>query len=465
MTSGEGAEPERRHPRHDLLSGPVARTLWIFALPTLAANMLQSLNGAVNAIWVGQLLGEKAVAATTNANLVMFMLFALSFGFSMAITVLIGQCMGRRDTDGMRRFVGAGVALFSITGIVSAIAGWIGIPAILGVLRTPPEIWPLAITYARVSFLSLPAGLMIAFLQSAMRGTGDSMTPLWFVLGATLIDVALNPLFILGAGPLPPLGIAGSALSTVVANMVVLLAMVAWIYRRDLPIRLRHAEWRYVLPARSTVGVIVHRGVPMGLQMILVTFATLTMAGLINVHGTTTVAAYGAASQLWTYVQMPGFAIAAAVSMMAAQSIGADRWDRIPSILGNGIWLNMLLTGGLVLLFELFDRQLLGWFLGSATDAIEVARHINRIAAWGLVFQGMAMVIGAIPRANGATMVPLINAFIALVPGRVGVAMLLEPRMGVDGLWWSFPSAYILSLLLTAAYYRWGKWREIRLLR
>ncbi|MET0363096.1 MAG: MATE family efflux transporter, partial [Sphingobium sp.] len=92
-------------------------TLLAFALPTLASNILQSLNGAINSIWVGQLLGKTAVAATTNANLVMFMVFALSFGLSMAITVLIGQSMGRRDIDGMRRFMGAGVMLFMLAGL------------------------------------------------------------------------------------------------------------------------------------------------------------------------------------------------------------------------------------------------------------------------------------------------------------------------------------------------------------
>ncbi len=212
------------------------------------------------------------------------------------------------------------------------------------------------------------------------------------------------------------------------------------------------------------MGIIVRRGLPMGLQMVVMTLASLAMVGLINRYGTTTVAAYGAANQLWTYVQMPAFAIGAAVSMMAAQSIGADRWDRVDAIMRGGVWLNVLLTGGLVLVFTLFDRTILGWFLGGSQEAVEVGRHINLLAGWGMVLSGVTMVMGAVPRANGATIAPLLITVIALVPGRFGLALILIPRLGEDGIWWSFPNGYALSLMLTAAYYWLGGWRKVRLL-
>ncbi|HEX7874297.1 MAG TPA: MATE family efflux transporter [Sphingobium sp.] len=439
-------------------------TLLAFALPTLASNVLQSLNGAINSVWVGQLLGKTAVAATTNANLVMFMVFALSFGLSMAITVLIGQSMGRRDIDGMRRFVGAGVTLFLLAGVAILVGGWIGLPAMLRSLGTPPDAYPLTLSYARISFLGLPATLMLSFLQSALRGTGDSITPLLFIIPATLIDVVLNPLLILGVGPFPLWGIAGSAAAGTIANWLVLFVLALYIYARDLPIRLRGQEFAYLRPSRATIAVIVRRGLPMGMQMVVVTLSSLAMVGLINRYGITTVAAYGAANQLWTYVQMPAFAVGAAVSMMAAQSIGAGRWERVDAIMWSGVWLNILLTGALVLMFTLFDRAILGWFLGDAPDAVEVGRHINLLVGWSMVLSGVTMVMGAVPRANGATVAPLLITVIALVPARFGLAMILIPTLGEDGIWWSFPNGYAVSLILTGAYYWLGGWRKVRLL-
>src|SRR6476469_10051364 len=106
--------------QRDLTSGPIAATLLAFALPTLGSSVLQSLNGSVNAVWVGQFLGEDALAATTNGNLVMFLLMAFVFGFGMAATILIGQAFGRRDLNGARRVMGTAVGTF--VALVTAIS-------------------------------------------------------------------------------------------------------------------------------------------------------------------------------------------------------------------------------------------------------------------------------------------------------------------------------------------------------
>ena len=449
---------------HDLTAGPIVATLLAFALPTLVSNVLQSLNGSINAMWVGQLLGVTGLAATSNANLIMFMVYALSFGFGMAVTILIGQTMGRRDLDGVRRQVGAGVALFLLLGLVTGVGGWWASPAILRALVTPADVYPQALIYARVTFMGVPAGLMILFLQMALRGTGDSLTPLLLVIPGALIDVGLNPVLILGLGPMPKMGIAGSAMAGLIANYVSVSLLLFSIYARDLLIRLRGREFRYLIPARDLVFTIMRKGAPMGLQMVVVTVASLAMMGLVNRHGTATAAAYGATNQLWTYIQMPAVAIGAAVSAMVAQNIGADRWDRIGRIAAAGMAANLVLTGALVLSVTLPDRFVLGWFLGHDQAAIAIARHISLLASWSYIISGVMMVLGAVPRANGATLMPLVIATVALVPGRFGFAYALGPAWGADAIWYSFPVGFGLSAILTALYYRYGGWRKIRLL-
>src|SRR5207237_1392710 len=138
--------------------------------------------------------------------------------------------------------------------------------------------------------------------------------------------------FILGLGPAPRMGIAGSATATVIANAVGLVAMIAYIYARDLPLRLRGPELAYLKPHAQTLRTIMIKGFPMGLQMIVISLAALVMIGLVNAEGLDTVAAFGVAQQLWTYVQMPAMAIGAAVSAMAAQNIGAQKWERVSQI-------------------------------------------------------------------------------------------------------------------------------------
>lgn len=110
-----------RAPQRDLTTGPIGRTLLLFALPTLGSSVLQSLNGSINAIWIGQFLGEGALAATTNANIIMFLLIAAVFGFGMAATILIGQNMGRGDVAAVRRVLGTSLRLFGVLSLVTEI--------------------------------------------------------------------------------------------------------------------------------------------------------------------------------------------------------------------------------------------------------------------------------------------------------------------------------------------------------
>src|SRR5690348_15615363 len=129
--------------RGDLTQGRIAPTLLAFALPTLASSILQSLNGTVNAIWVGRFLGEGALAATSNANMVMFLLSAFVFGFGMASTILVGQYWGRSDVDGARRVFGTAMGSFALISIGIAVAGYFLSPAILKLLGTPGDAAPL----------------------------------------------------------------------------------------------------------------------------------------------------------------------------------------------------------------------------------------------------------------------------------------------------------------------------------
>ena len=431
-------EVKRADPR-DLTAGPILRTLLVFALPTLGSNILQSLNGSINAIWVGQFLGKTGLAATSNANIIMFMMFALVFGFGMACSIMIGQSMGRRDIDGVRRGVGAGVGLFLLLGVTSATLGWLASPHLLTLLRTPSDVYPQALGYLRVMFLGMPASLLALFLTMALRGTGDSLTPLLFMIPGTLIDVGLNPVLILGLGPAPKLGIEGAAASTMVANWFSFVGLLTYIYVRNLPVRLRGSELRYLRPAWPFVKTIVVKGVPMGLQMVVASGSALAMIGLVNRHGTATIAAYGAANQLWTYIQMPALAIGGAVSTMAAQNIGADRWDRVGLIARAGVLTNTVLTGSAVIAVALLDRIMFALFLRGDDATIAIASHINLLAGWSFILTGIMLALSAVTRANGAALAPLIIMILAFIPGRLGLAYAMSPLIGADAIWWSFP--------------------------
>jgi len=446
--------------RRDLTQGPIGRTMVLFAIPTLVANILQSLNVSINTIWIGRFLGEKALAATANASNIIFLAFSAMFGFSMAAMILVGQHVGRKDLDSARRAFGAAVSLMFAISIVILGFGTGLTDRLLHLLGTPQEVLPLASTYLKVMMLSLPFAAIIVVLMMNLRAIGDAMTPLWFMIVGIIFDAGLNPFLIAGIGPFPAMGIAGSAVATLVSNVVTAVGMVVVIYWRDLPIRLRGREFRYLLPPPALLRLIFEKGVLMGLQMFVMTMSGLAMVGLVNHAGTIAVAAYGIAFQLWNYVQMPSMAVGAAVSAMAAQNIGAGRWDRVSAITRSGLVFHLLLTGSLILLLTYFDRAVLGLFLGPDSAAIPIAQRIQHIAGWSFLLSGATMVLFGTVRANGAVLVPLIVFVIGLLLCRISFATLMQPIFGVDALWWAFPFGSIVTVSLATLYYLHGGWRK-----
>ena len=163
----------------DLVTGPIGRTLVAFALPTLGSSALQSASGSLNAVWVGRFLGEDALAATANGNIVMFLLLAFVFGFGMAATILIGQAFGRGAEDEARRVAGTALGAFVPAALVLCVLGWTFAPQLLAALGTPEAAAPLALSYLRVIFLALPMMLTFTLTTMALRGAGDAVTPLW----------------------------------------------------------------------------------------------------------------------------------------------------------------------------------------------------------------------------------------------------------------------------------------------
>lgn len=456
----EDQASERSPVKGDLTQGPILKTLLLFSIPMLLSNVLQTLNGSINAIWVGRLLGESALAATANANIVMFLMFAVVFGFGMATTVRLGQRFGARDIDGARRALGSGVGFCFALSVAVAVAGWFYTPALLDLLATPDASKADAMAYLRVVFVTIPLGSINMMVSMAMRGAGDSKTPMYAMIFSAVIDVCFNPLLILGVGPFPQLGIAGSAMATAAANLVGMGYQIWRIYRQDLSMRLRGPELAYLFPRKEELRYVVGKGMPMGAQMLLTSSAGLIMVGLVNREGLDATAAYGASLQLWNYLQMPAFAISTAVSAMVAQSLGAGDHDRVGKVTLIGLGINMVLSVALAALIVGFDRPLLALFLGGDSSALPIAEHIQLVCTTSFVIVSITMILTGTMRAYGAVVAPLVIMFLGLYPGRLGFYWLARPLIDSEAVWWAYPVGSVLTVALTVLYYRFGKWRD-----
>ena len=450
-------------PTRSLVEGPIGRNLLLFSLPILGGNVAQSLNGSVNAVWVGKFLGESALTATANANAIMFFLLGSMFGIGMAATILIGQAIGAGDVAHARKVMGSSASFFiGISVLVACCGVWLA-RHLLAAMGTPEAALPLAEAYLRVIFLAMPLLYAFTFLSAALRGAGDAKTPFRFLLVSVVLDIGFNPLLIFGIGPFPKLGIAGSAWSTLLAQGIALAGLLFYMRHKRHVLWLGRKDMRLFLIDRAILGSLITKGIPMGLQMVMVSLAMIAIVSMVNGFGTDIAAAYGAALQLWNYVQMPAMAIAAAVSSMAAQNVGAGRWDRVAATARTGVLFNFLMTGALILPLILLDRWTLSLFLQPGSAAFEAARHLNHIAIWSFLFFGVMMVLSGVVRSTGAVIPPLLILVFSLWGVRVPLAKALAPAWGADAIWWSFPISAMVSMLLSMAYYRWGGWRKARM--
>src|SRR4029079_13652796 len=378
-------------------------------------------------------------------------------------TILIGQAWGRKDLSGSRCVFGAAPGSCPLIILLVAAAGYFLSGSILDLLGTPAEATPLALAYLRVIFLAMPALLLLTLSMMALRGSGGSITPLWFMIVAVVLDSGLNPFFIRGWGPFPEMGIAGSAMSTLVGNYVALIGLLAYIYLKDLPLRLRGDELRYLWCDLSILKTIIVKGFPMGLQMIIISLSALALVGLVNHEGVDTAAAFGVAMQLWTYVQMPAMALGAAVSAMAAQNIGAGLWDRVGRITKIGIVQTVIITAVMIVALTLADRAVLALFMGGDSPALPIAKHIHVVATWNFLLFGVMMVLFGTVRANGAVWIPLIVLAVGMVPVRFGYIFATYGWLGADAIWTSFPVTSFINLALAIGFYVHGGWKKARM--
>ncbi|MEY4357021.1 MAG: hypothetical protein RL469_347 [Pseudomonadota bacterium] len=450
-------------PTLSLTEGSIPRTLFTFAIPILLGNVLQSVNGSINAIWIGKYLGAAALTGASNANIVMFLLLGSVFGITMASTILIAQNVGAQKLAEAKRVVGTSATFFFVLSLIFSLLGYFLSPTILEWMSTPKDAIHFGADYMRVMFVGLPASYAFFFVNGALRGAGDSKTPFAFLVMSVALDIALNPLFIFGLGPIPALGIAGSAFATLISQSASLAALLVTIYRRRNPLALHAGEGHLLRIDWNIVRSLVFKGLPMGLQMIVLSSSMVLFLGVVNQFGSDTSAAFAADMQLWNYVQMPALALGAAVSSMAAQNIGAGLWNRVTETARFAVLFNFLLTGVPVLVIYILSQHFIGVFLPAGSPALAIAEHANHIILWSFPLFGVSMVLSGVVRAAGAVIPPLLVLVLALLVVRAPLAQYSISHWGVDGVWWSFAISAIVAMSLSVLYYLFGNWRAARM--
>lgn len=434
------------------------RPLWLrfslFLVPLMASNILQALSGTFNSIFIGQMIGVDALAAIAIFFPILFLLISFIIGISAGSTILIGQAWGAGNVARVKHIAGTTITAAVTMGVVIALVGGVWVEQIMGLLGAPDNIRDMSVSYARIMFLGMPGFFLFLIITSIMRGVGDTITPLFALILSLMVSVVLTPALIQGWAGLPQVGVNAAAWAFITGFVVVLVFLYFYMRARNMPLAPDAAMFRALRPDMKLLGLILKLGIPSGLQMIVASVAGLVVVGLVNRFGSDATAAFGALNQVMNYVQFPAMSIGIAASIFGAQAIGARRTDQLSIITRTALVLNLIITGGLVLLAYLFSQHLVALFITDPA-VLELTESLLHVVLWSIVPFGWGVVFSGMMRASGMVYAPMLIALgCILIVELPGAILLSQTRLGLSGIWIAYAASFTAMAVLQAAWYQ-----------
>ena len=431
---------------------PLWKAFLVFLAPMMLSNLLQSLSGTINNVYLGQMIGVDALAAVSVFFPVMFFLIAFVIGLSSGAAVLIGQAWGAGERDMVKAVAGTTLAVALLLATLVAVFGGLFSRQLMIALATPTDILDQASTYARIMMLTMPLTFVIILMTSLPRGVGDTVTPLLALTLSTIIGLAITPALINGWFGLPSSGVASAAWALAASTVVTLIWLAAYLRRKKHPLAPDAALLRQVRLNGALLRKVLRLGIPAAVGMIVMSLAELVLLGLVNGYGSDATAAYGAVNQVMSYTQFPALSIAISVSIFGAQAIGAGNTGRLGAIVRTGLLMNLVLTGGLVALAYLFSRAVMRCFITDPA-VLDLAQGLLHIVLWSSVLFGMATTFSGMMRASGTVFAPLALSIFAIAAIEVPSAIILSRAIGLKGIWIAYPICFCTMFVLQTGYY------------
>lgn len=429
-----------------LTTGRPWRVILLFSVPLLIGNVVQQLYQFADAIVVGRQLGVDALAAVGATGSLLFLLLGFAWGLTSGFAIPTAQAFGARDYRAVRRSVASGAVLTALTSVVLTVAAPLLAQPALELLQTPPELVAEATVFAQISFLGAAAMMSFNFLAAIIRAIGDSRTPLVFLTLACVLNVGL---VILMVGPLG-WGVGGAALATVVSQAVSVLMCLEYVRRRVPVLHVRREDWKVT---RADLAEHLRLGLPMGFQASIIAIGALAVQVALNSLGADAVAAYTTASRVDGLAVALLQSLGLAVSMYAAQNLGARRPDRIRRGVVEAVWMSIVAALVLGALLVLFGSSMVRLFVGDGSE------EVVRLAALMLVVNGVSysalavlFVLRGALQGLGHTLIPTVTGVVELAM-RVGAAVILGSMFGFAGVAWSNPLAWIGAVVVLVPAY------------
>lgn len=437
----------------DFTTGSIPKKMVLFSVPLFLTNVLQTSYQFIDSLWVGNLLGAQALAAVALAGPVIFTVLSLMIGINGATLTVLSQHRGAGDEDGLKESLNAFAFVLGILSVALGIAGYVLAGPLLHFLGAPDNVHPLALTYLRLNFVGIPFLFGYNFVSTVLRALGDSKTPIRFVALAVLLNSVLDPVLIAGFR----LDIVGAALATVLAQGLAFGYGLSYsIQKAGVPYTVPHLpQWRYL-------KVLFRLGIPSGLQMTVISGGNMAIVGVVARFGEDVLAGFGAAERIGSLIMIAPMALGSAVTSMAGQNIGANKWKRVADVAKNGVGLILGVSVAISTFVFFVSGILIHLFVDDEATVSFGADYLKAVAFF-YPFLGINFVLNGVVRASGAMFQVLALNFISFWVLRFPLVTLFSGWLGPDGIAIGIGVSFVMSSIVATLYYFFGKWRDVKI--
>ncbi|MFG6356506.1 MAG: MATE family efflux transporter [Acetatifactor sp.] len=444
----------------DMTEGTPWKKIVAFTVPMLIGNVAQQLYNTVDSIVVGKYVGDNALAAVGSASPIFNLLLVLFVGISMGAGIMVSQYFGSRDRENLSKTIGSSITLTAAACVILMIIGTVSIRPLLVLLKTPDSIIDWCTSYLLILLWGVVGLAYYNILCGILRGLGDSLSALVYLLVATVLNIGLDIWFVAGLS----MGVAGVALATVIAQLV--SAVLCLIKLRKMT-DLFDMNAQYLRPDSKNILTVIRLGLPSGLTQAIFSLAMVVVQSLTNSFGEMIIAANVIIMRVDGFAMMPNFSFGTAMTTYAGQNVGAKQYDRVKQGARQGTLIAVCTSAAITGLILLFGPYLMGIF----TNTLELAQlsaNMMKILAAGYIAMAVTQSLSGVMRGAGDTVTPMWISLMTTVAVRVPLAYGLVyltrtpelPQGRYESLWISLLSAWVLGALITFGFYRLGRWKK-----
>jgi putative MATE family efflux protein len=350
-----------------------------------------------------------------------------------------------------------------IVSIVVSVVGYFISAPVMGLMGAEAKVLPQAVSYLQISFIGLTFMFLFFVYQSLMRGVGDVKTPLYIVIGTVVLNLILDPLFIMGYGPVPGYGVAGAAIATIATQGVAAIIGMFMLFGGKYGI---HLKWKNLKFDFALVKRMFFLGFPASVAQSSRALGMAVMAFLVATFGTLVVASYGIGARIFSFIIIPAMGISMATSTLVGQNIGAGKVERAVKITRFGAIVTFVFLTLLGIVFFIFAEPITAAFIPNDPDVIASGSLFVKIMALSFGFIGIQFTINGTFMGAGNTGVSMMLSIISFWIIQFPIAYLLSKHTNLSeiGIWWSLPISNILTAFIAMLWYAKGDWKKKKLI-